>query len=346
MALSAVRFKSLALLFCLLALAPGRAGQAGTDALDQARSLCQDLRYNQAAALIQGALDRDPYLPEAHRMLGQCLLATGRREEAAESFNHALAVKPNDELAFHALAGIYEETQQYDLLIGICERFRAYNPRNLNLLGRLRKAYLRLGRFEDALDISKILIRFDPSDPAVFLDLSGAYEQLGRLEPARNTLTDLLKHHSGSAAVLCRLGTLEARLGRPEEADRRFRQALALQPAGAEQNAGLGLLLFSRARWAEAATHLKKALRSAPAASVRPEPFSPDAARAAVFWLSCPAFQNLPGPDAQAHLAAGLAYVWLGNPQAARRELETLRPLDRGLAKTLEHTLASGAGPS
>ena len=42
MALSAVRFKSLALLFCLLALAPGRAGQAGTDALDQARSLFAD----------------------------------------------------------------------------------------------------------------------------------------------------------------------------------------------------------------------------------------------------------------------------------------------------------------
>src|SRR6266852_7069601 len=68
----------------------------------------------------QIALEMDPNLAEAHYAIGTLLhLSFGRREQAIEHFNKALAIRPNYSEAKANLANVYLDLGQYDRAIAL-----------------------------------------------------------------------------------------------------------------------------------------------------------------------------------------------------------------------------------
>jgi len=68
----------------------------------------------------QTALDLDPTLAEAHYAMGTLLhLSFGRREQAIEHFEKALALRPNYSEAKANLANVYLDMGQYDRAIAL-----------------------------------------------------------------------------------------------------------------------------------------------------------------------------------------------------------------------------------
>src|SRR5713226_936520 len=68
----------------------------------------------------QIALEMDPNLAEAHYAIGTLLhLSFGRREQAIEHFDKALAIRPNYSEAKANLANVYLDLGQYDRAIAL-----------------------------------------------------------------------------------------------------------------------------------------------------------------------------------------------------------------------------------
>jgi tetratricopeptide (TPR) repeat protein len=77
------------------------------------------------------------------------------------------------------------------------------NEKN-RLLDRAQ-GYSELGMYKEALEESKRLMRIDPNDPPVFIELGVSYEEIGRAEKAIKCYKYAIKNFPGDAGYLTRL---------------------------------------------------------------------------------------------------------------------------------------------
>jgi Flp pilus assembly protein TadD len=80
-------------LLCLLAACAGPVWAQGSE-YQSAMNLVQKREFDQAISLLQQILDRSPNDLKARNLLGIALSGAGKREEANEQFNKALALDP------------------------------------------------------------------------------------------------------------------------------------------------------------------------------------------------------------------------------------------------------------
>jgi len=186
--------------------------------LGQARIAAQGGRIDDASTIADEVLVADPRLVEAHAFKAQLLLSQGRRAEAIESLEKAVAIDGGDVPARVALVSLRIGGREYDraqVLLDATNRPLAGDPRFVYLRGLLA---LRKGDLQKASDeVNKILLRAPEHAPT--LTLAGEIElRSNSLTRAEGYFRKALRSSPDAPAPRRLLAATYLRQGRPGKA--------------------------------------------------------------------------------------------------------------------------------
>ena len=131
------------------------------------------------------ALELDPTLPLAHRLLGEVALAGNHLEEAAAEFEQERHRNPLDGTTYDRLGDVYTRNGEYSKAQQMLERALLLEPTSTGPYILLGKVLLKR---QDAASAAGYLERAEKMDPANYMThslLGQAYRSMGRVEDAR-----------------------------------------------------------------------------------------------------------------------------------------------------------------
>ncbi|NWF70288.1 MAG: tetratricopeptide repeat protein [Chloroflexi bacterium] len=133
-------------------------------------------RYQQGLNHGELAVELDPMDALARRSLAYVLIFLGRRQEAIDQLEQAVALLPNQVNAYFELAaqylapGVDLDTEG----VATYERILALEPRNVRAMVRLCAAYIKVGLFDQARGYCEDALAIEPT-------YALAWQQLGEL---------------------------------------------------------------------------------------------------------------------------------------------------------------------
>lgn len=215
-------------------------------------------------------IEEQPASSDAHRILGQTLLAQRELDEAAEEYQRAIELRPNYWRNHGELGLLYLQIGRRPLAAAAFRRVTELLPesaRGFQMLGAVYQALgeLQVARenYERALQLGELpstysnigLLHYvegnfaeaakaferardlSPSDFRVRRNLGDVYQQLGQTEQAQaeyqravELTMDLVKVNPTDATQLGQLAVLEALVGRHRDAKRHADEAVTIAP--------------------------------------------------------------------------------------------------------------------
>jgi len=124
------------------------------------------------------------------------------------------------------------------------------NPYAWMDLGNL---YVKLGYYEDAIDISRQAISIDPLSTGAYNQVGFAYCKLKRWEEARAAYEEVVNIDPNNHEAISNLGIVYGRLGKYEEAVRAIKETLSIKPGNVMAYKDWGRVLIYRAMHEEGA---------------------------------------------------------------------------------------------
>ncbi len=178
----------------------------------------------------QMALEMDPNLAEAHYAIGTLLhLSFGRREQAIEHFNKALAIRPNYSEAKANLANVYLDLGQYDRAIALYRE--ALNdmlyPTPYIAQGNLGWALYKKGDTRGALENIRAALIVNPKFCQGFRNLGIIHRDQGNFEEACQEFSKYEQACPDAADAYYEEGKCLTKRGRREAAMQAFTQCQA-----------------------------------------------------------------------------------------------------------------------
>jgi tetratricopeptide (TPR) repeat protein len=282
--------------------APGSAPVTGPVAatawLQSAENLVRTGDARGAEAAARRAMEADSRNADAHGLLGDLLLASGKEPDAEREFTAAVALDASNARSQYGLAVLAERQGKWNTAGSLYRRALDLNPNNV-------AAALGLGRsMEELKDLTAArlaygrAIEIDPSsaeahnDFGVFLSRSGEldraieelmqavrlapqrsvyHENLGRVfrkkgmwKEAEREVAEASRLSPNEIAVWTTLGDLRRKLKKPEDAATAYSGAFHIDPSSEEAATGLAAALSEAGKLQEAEAALQKAIEARP----------------------------------------------------------------------------------
>jgi arylsulfatase A-like enzyme/Flp pilus assembly protein TadD len=185
------------------------------EAMNAAKSFAQDEDFERAVAKMKTVIAEDPNIMDAHLTLGNWLARLKRGEEAIAAYKHALALKPDDDIA----------------------------------LGNLARLYLARGEQKDALDALEVFrtaLHANPKNPQSWYQLATLYLDTSHLGEAESAFKDALAANPKMGASYNGLGVVAFTRGDLAAAETLVRKGLALEPRLRTAHYNLGRIREAR----------------------------------------------------------------------------------------------------
>ena len=196
-------------------------------------------RKSEAVDANQTAVALSPQDAEAHYNLGITLKELGRLDEAEASYAQAIALKP-DYAEFHSSLGItLKELGRVDEALASYTQAIALKPNYAKAHYNLGNMLKELGRLVEAEASYAQAIALKPDYAEFHNNLGNALKELGRLDEALTSYTQAIELKPDYAEFHKNLGNTLKELGRLDEAVASFEQAIALKPDYAEAHRNL-----------------------------------------------------------------------------------------------------------
>jgi tetratricopeptide (TPR) repeat protein len=206
--------------------------------VDSAMYLQKRGAYEASAAKWREVVALDPDDLAAHRSLGNLLLMTGHREEAAVHFRKASEMKLRAAIEADPASA------------------RGYND-----LGAM---LVETGRVEEAMAQFEKAVALKPEYAAARANLGAALVKLGRPDEALAQLTKAVASDAAYAPAHYNLGLVLGQHGDAPGAIREWRRALELDPKYAEAHDRLGDALEAQGQTSEALAHWRESIELQP----------------------------------------------------------------------------------
>lgn len=120
-------------------------------------------RFEEAAEQAEHALRLDPTSSFVNTLAGSALFYAGHVDKARAAWQRVIDLDPMYTLASFSMSGSYLTDRNYDQAIAVLEKALTYTPREPFLLGTLAHVYARVGRQEEALRLTRDLVRREAS---------------------------------------------------------------------------------------------------------------------------------------------------------------------------------------
>ena len=207
------------------------------------------------------ALIKDyPKEPILYNISGVCYKAIGRLDVAVESFERALAIKPDYTEVNYNLGVTLKELGQLEDAVNSYEKAVALKPDYTDAHYNLGNALKELGQLDDAVNSYKKAVALKPDHAIAHNNLGNTLSDLGQLEAA-------VKYYEKAVAVKPdypeahnNLGVTLKNLGQHEAAVECYEKALALKPDYADAYANRGNVLLDLKRLDEALASYESAV--------------------------------------------------------------------------------------
>jgi len=196
-----------------------------------ARLLSGDLK--KAHTLLQKALSRDPRRIETYLALASVLIQEGNPDEGVVLLHKAKELDPRSMEVLFKLATSYEEISKDNESAKIYEEILALESDNRKALRSLRDLKVRLGRWSEALELQKRVLKAIGNSPRLgdekrterYLRYEVLKDQLagGKVDEAASGLKELLRQDDKFFPALVSLGDAYRAQGKTEEASKVWR---------------------------------------------------------------------------------------------------------------------------
>ena len=255
-------------------------------------------RHELSVQLIQLAIEQDENSPLYYSNLGLSLQALDRLEEALESYDRALAVRPQYAEALFNRGVTLQKLRRPDDAVESYDRAVAVRPDYAEALCNRGVALQELGRFTDALESydRALVLRPDfaealcnrgnalsavkclqdalesyeqalalrPDYVEVLYNRGNVLKELKRLDDAVESYDRAISVCADYAEALCNRGSALEELGRLEDALKSYDHAVAVRSDFAEALSNRGNILRALGRFEEALESYDRALATHP----------------------------------------------------------------------------------
>lgn len=192
------------------------------------------------------------------------LFGAGRTEEAIALFEDIVRKEPRNSEARQSLAYALHQTGRVGEAVALLEDAVRGGLSDSALLGLLGAYLLDVGELGKAVGLLEALLDREPNYAEGHNYLGIAYGRMGRYPEARRALERVLELDPSSASACNNLGSLALSQGSLDEAIRRFDQALAIDSAHAGALNGLGFAHARRGDLRKAVGFWRRAVESDP----------------------------------------------------------------------------------
>lgn len=186
--------------------------------------------FDEAAASLREAIDRDQHSAFLRISLASLLLQAGQETAALDAAQEALALDPGLVQGHLLLGGIYFRMGQFEQAAAHFGQVAALDPDNEDAVLHQAVALDRLDDRSKAMGLVKAFLAEHPDSVAGRLILARLHRRHGDLDAAEKDYRELIKRHAGLASAYLELGQLYDDQGRLFEAVSLYRQGVHKNP--------------------------------------------------------------------------------------------------------------------
>jgi Flp pilus assembly protein TadD/peroxiredoxin len=208
--------------------------------------------------LYQGQFQRNDFT------YGVALFQHGYLEQAAESFQQAVAAKPNDPEGYYNLGTLSLRRNDF-------KQAREYLQQTLKLRPNYPQAWNNLGMMaaqeghpDEAIQSFQQSLLLRPTYVIALLNLGNVYRRQGAFEKAQDCLNRALEIEPDNPEVNYSLGMFYVQQGQMQNASNYLQKAVELRPDYPEALNNLGILFVREQNFAKAEEQFKTCIRVAP----------------------------------------------------------------------------------
>ncbi len=244
---------------------PSSNPQGATAWNDQAITLAQQGRFDEAVRGFEQAIRLQPGFAEAHNNLGNIFLFQRKFDQAVACYRQALQLNPASAEAFHNLGNVLKEQGQLDEAVANFQRALSLRPSYANARNSLGSALQQQGKLDAAQASYQQALRLQPDFAEAYNNMGAVLLEQSKLDAALASCQQALRLKPQFAEAYVSMGAVLAEQGKFTEAVASYRQALRLKPGLIEAHTNLGIALTQQGQLDEAATSLSTAVRLKPA---------------------------------------------------------------------------------
>jgi tetratricopeptide (TPR) repeat protein len=226
-----------------------------TPQLSEASQRMQSGDYLGARAILEALIAQTPQLPEAHNLLGVCLLKLKEPETSVAQFRTAIKLRPQYENAWLNLGSTLFGLQKGTEAVSAFEQLLQINPQSIDAHVALAKIQLSEGKESLAVQHLEKVIQLDPRNTFALANAGLIESRKGNFAKAAGYIGRALAQQPDSQPLELALVELDLKLGKTTEAaaitDRVAQDGALPQP----QKQTLAILLLNNGL-VEKAVHL------------------------------------------------------------------------------------------
>ena len=178
----------------------------------------------------RGLLKTYPQLVLVLNILGATLQGQGKLQEAVESYEKAIQLKPDYSDSYSNLGTALKELGQLEQAVESYEKAIQLKPDYADFYSNLGTALKELGQLERAVESYEKVIQLKPDFAEAYNDLGIALQELGQLEPAVESYEKAIQIKPNYAKAYSNLGNALQKLGQLEQAVESYEKAIQLKP--------------------------------------------------------------------------------------------------------------------
>jgi tetratricopeptide (TPR) repeat protein len=179
-------------------------------------------------------------------------------------FEHTLAVTENNYIIQSNYTAYLNELGRFDEAIELSRELLKIKPDSTVTRSNLGVALLCTGRVQEAIEHLRLAIKYDPNYQPAYFNLAAALQNQGRLDEAVSYYKQALKVEPGHVASRLNLAIVLNELGRFNEAVSECRKYLQIKPDDPNALNALGTALGRQGKFDEAASHFNRAIQIDP----------------------------------------------------------------------------------
>lgn len=194
----------------------------------------------------------------------QTLMELGRYEQAIPLLSKAIAKEPDDDWLHCRIADAYFYLGDHDKSLSHAKRALHLNPNSDHAHYRLAWNHLQTNHFDGALKHAKAAIKIDPDDGANLYTLAWSEYHSGHINQAMIAAMRAIELSPDDAGLHELIADLSFNSEKYKQAEKHYREALRHNPESASIHCNLGLCLAEQHKVHEAADHLLVAVKIDP----------------------------------------------------------------------------------
>lgn len=230
----------------------------------RAHTFQKEGNFEEAVKCYVAALEKRPYLVDAHNNLALTLKLQGKLDEAVDQYAIALQIEPNNAEVHYNLGNALQSLGKFDEAIRHYQQALKIKPGQVQTQLNLANALAAQGKYNDALEYYKKIVNIRPLEAIIRRNIGQALQMQGKPEQAAIEYRKALQLKPGNVELHLKIGDLLASQGKLDEAIGHFSQAVRLEPNNAEAHYSMGVALAMTEAPREAIEHLKQAMRLNP----------------------------------------------------------------------------------